>query len=496
MLQFLSPTTAILGLVLVFVVWFFTPKKPAKLPPGPPCKPIIGNLDRIKGEGNALLEHLTNLTGQYGDNGLCTLYFGHRANVFVNNYEIIKQMLNDDKYAGRPEGMFDIIFKRKGLLFTDGELWKEQRRFALSTLRDFGLGKTWLQDLILDEASELIGDLAAVDGQPINPTNYLTPSVSNVICAISYGQRFSHTDQRFRKLANLVGENVKLTARLRLVQIFPFLRHIPFSGWQEAFVALTTNMRQEVAFFRELIQDHKAHLEGELRDYIHAYLIEMDKQKTNPLSTFTEDQLEMAMLNLFGAGTETTSTTMTWAIIYLLENPDIYKKLQAEVDEVLPAGQYPTLDLRDRLPYMQAVIQEVQRMANLVPFAIRSPTEDVKIHGYEIPAGTIITPNLYAVHMDPQYFPEPQRFNPERFLDKEGNLKPKVEGFLPFSIGKRFCLGESLAKMELFIFFASLLSHFTFERASGRSFSSKKSVYGNVVNSPEYFEIIFEKRQY
>ncbi|XP_055353889.1 cytochrome P450 2C15-like isoform X2 [Paramacrobiotus metropolitanus] len=495
MLQLLSPVTVVLGLLLIVLAWIFRPKKLAKLPPSPPCTPVIGNLDRVKGEGNDMLEHLTQLTDKYGDNGMCTLYFGPRANVFVSNYEIIKQMLNDDKYAGRPAGLFDTVFKRKGILFTDGEIWKEHRRFALSTLRDFGLGKTWLQDLIIDEARELVGDLEGVNGQPINPTDYLSPSIANVVCAISYGQRFSHKDTRFRRLANLVAENFRLIAKLRLVQIFPIMRFIPFTSWRRNFLELTANQAQEIAFFRELIEDHKKHLDGELRDYIHAFLVEKDKQSSNPLSTYTEEQLEVVMLNLFGAGTETTSTTLTWAIMYLLENPNVYAKVQAEVDEYIPAGQYATLDLRDKLPYTQAVIHEVQRMANLVPFAIRCPTEDVKINGYEIPAGTIITPSLYACHMDPKYFPEPHKFNPERFLDDNGHLRSKVEGFIPFSIGKRFCLGESLARMELFIFFPSLIRHFTFKRVSGKPFDTAKSIYGNVVNTPLYFEIIFEKRQ-
>ncbi|XP_055353872.1 cytochrome P450 2C15-like [Paramacrobiotus metropolitanus] len=479
---------------LLITLWIFIrPKRSKTLPPGPPTKPLIGNMDIfLKGDGFQRLESIKKVTEEYGKDGMCTLYVGHRPNVMVSDYELIKKLTNDEKFTGRPRGMQDIHFRRKGLLFTEGELWKEQRRFALTTLRDFGMGKTWLQDLIIEEAQELINDLEAVRERPVNPNNYLTPSVANVICAISYGERFSHKDENFRRLTTLIGQNVTLAAKMQAMQVYPWLRWIPFTRLRQNYLALQKNLKDVGVFLRRLITEHKNNLEGEPRDYIHAFLLEADRQKTKPTTTFTDEQLEKAVFNLFGAGTETTSTTLTWAIIFLLENPEVYKKVQAEVDKVVPDGGFPNLEEKESMPYLQAVIQEVQRLANLVPFPIRTTTEEAQLGNYHLPAGTMVSPNLYAVHKDPKYFPNPEKFDPQRFLDEKGQIK-KVDGFFPFSIGKRFCLGESLAKMELYIFFASLLKHFNFELAPGETISSRKSIFG-IVNAPVPYKIIFKRR--
>jgi cytochrome P450 len=155
---------------------------------------------------------------------------------------------------------------------------------------------------------------------------------------------------------------------------------------------------------------------------------------------------------------------LSWAIVYLLENPAVYDKVQEEVDHVVGDGAYPTLEdkgnlpakklnfskilnfkmdseddcwtLSDRLAYTQATILEVQRLANLVPVAGRRTMEEVTLNGYTLPAGINVFPLLFAVHEDPRYFPNPLHFNPQRFLDESGTLLNKVEGFIPFSMGK------------------------------------------------------------
>jgi cytochrome P450 len=156
------------------------------------------------------------------------------------------------------------------------------------------MGKSWLQDLIIEEARELVQDLEKTKAEPVNASEYLTPSVANVICAISFGQRFRHTDATFRRLTNLIGTNIQIGAKNQLVEYFPFLRFLPFSPFRSRYQAWWTNIRQLTAFLQTLVDQHQLSLhDGEPRDYIDAFMLESEKQKNESTSSFTSELFSM-----------------------------------------------------------------------------------------------------------------------------------------------------------------------------------------------------------
>lgn len=113
-----------------------------------------------------------------------------------------------------------------------------------------------------------------------------------------------------------------------------------------------------------------------------------------------------------------------------------------------------------KMPYTEAVLHEVLRFCNIVPLGIfHATSEDAVVRGYSIPKGTTVITNLYSVHFDEKYWKDPDMFYPERFLDSNGYFTKK-EALIPFSLGRRHCLGEQLARMEMFLFFTSLLQQF------------------------------------
>nr|XP_014339116.1 PREDICTED: cytochrome P450 2J2-like [Bos mutus] len=153
-------------------------------------------------------------------------------------------------------------------------------------------------------------------------------------------------------------------------------------------------------------------------------------------------------------------------------NPEIQEKVQAEIDRVLGQSQQPSMAARESMPYTNAVIHEVLRMGNIIPLNVpREVAVDTTLAGYHLPKGTVVVTNLTALHRDPAEWATPDTFNPEHFLEN-GQFK-KRESFLPFSIGKRMCLGEQLARAELFIFFTSLLQKFTFRPPENEKLSLK-----------------------
>ena len=150
---------------------------------------------------------------------------------------------------------------------------------------------------------------------------------------------------------------------------------------------------------------------------------------------FAEDQLAIVIRDLYHAGTETVSTTLKWALVYLLNYPQVLHQVQEEIAEVLGGQTEPSMRHRARMPYTEATIMEVQRMGDLAPFGAGCcPAEDVELRGYTIPKATVVIPNLNSVHRDDKHFPEPFHFDPGRFLKEDGRLR-RVEQLIPFSKG-------------------------------------------------------------
>jgi cytochrome P450 len=166
--------------------------------------------------------------------------------------------------------------------------------------------------------------------------------------------------------------------------------------------------------------------------------------------------------DLWTGGLETVVTTIRWGLLYMIHSPDIQRKIHDELDEKI--GQR-TLELIDRqqTPYLHATLDELQRIVNVLPWNIpHSVNRDITVCGQKIKSGLTIMPQIGCVHFDKRLFPDPERFDPTRFLDKAGRYSSSTT-FMPFGAGKRACLGESLARMELYIVFGSLLQNFKFE---------------------------------
>ncbi|CAM4607480.1 unnamed protein product [Lepidochelys olivacea] len=212
----------------------------------------------------------------------------------------------------------------------------------------------------------------------------------------------------------------------------------------------------------------------------------LNKAKDDPTSTYDEDDMEQCIFDLFLAGTETTISTLRWALLYMVAYPNIQEKVQKEMDTLLGPSQLICYEDRKKLPYTNAVIHEIQRYCSIVLIAIpRESGKDTTLQAFLIPKGTIILPNLDSVLFDPEKWESPRQFNPSRFLDKEGNFVNR-EGFLPFSVGPRVCFGEQLARSKLFIIFTNLLRAFKFTLPKGVKEISTKLVLGSTVQPQPY----------
>uniref|UniRef100_A0A672IPH9 Cytochrome P450, family 2, subfamily N, polypeptide 13 n=1 Tax=Salarias fasciatus TaxID=181472 RepID=A0A672IPH9_SALFA len=401
---------------------------------------------------------------------------GNQKMVFVCGYKMVKEAIvsQADNFVDRPySALFERIKKWSltssylcvdGLFVSNGEQWKRQRRFALSTLRSFGLGKNNMEQCICQELQVLQEEIEKEKG-------LFNKAVSNIICQLVMGKRFDYSDHNFQLMLKYLSEAVQLEGSIwgLLYDSLPgLMKHLP--GPHNNIFSNYGALRN---FIGEEVKRHKQDLDhNNPRDYIDAFIIEMKNHKQSDLG-FSEANLTLCSLDLFLAGTETTATTLLWALVYLIRNPDVQGGWHEEIDRVIGQTRHPTMADRPNMPYTDAVIHEIQRIGNIVPLnGLRRAAQDTTLGGYYIPKGTSLMPMLTSVLFDETQWETPDTFNPGHFLNAEGKFV-KPEAFLPFSAGKRVCLGESLAKMELFLFLVGLLQKFSFSVPDGVELSTE-----------------------
>ncbi|KAM4840194.1 cytochrome P450 2C21-like isoform X2 [Urocitellus parryii] len=388
-----------LSCLILFSLWNRRHAK-GKLPPGPTPLPIIGNILQLNIKN--IDKSLSTLAKDYGP--VFTVHFGMKPTVVLYGYEVVKEALIDraEEFSGRGSyPVIDHILQGLGIAFSNGDIWKQTRRFSLTVLRNMGMGKKTIEDRIKEEALCLIDELIKTNGSPCDPTFLLTCVPCNVIASVIFLNRFDYGDKKFHSLIHYFHENFRLVS----------------TPWIQ--------------------------------------------EKHNKQSDFTMENLIFTIWDLFSAGTETTSTTMKYGLLLLLKHPEVSAKVQEEIDRVIGRDRSPCMQDRSRMPYTDAVLHEIQRYINLLPINLpHNVIQDVKFREYIFPKGTEIMVSLTSLLYDEKEFPNPQKFDPGHFLDESGNFK-KSDHFMAFSAGKRVCVGEGLARMELFLILTSILQHFT-----------------------------------
>ncbi|XP_054856464.1 cytochrome P450 2J2-like [Eublepharis macularius] len=481
-------------LLISFILYLFwrTGRRSKQFPPGPRPLPLIGNL--LQFDMRNPLKDFDKLAQKYGP--IFSLHMGGTLFVFVHGFPLVKEVLvtRGTEFAGRPQNpVIEVITKRKGIISVPyGQVWKEQRRFSLMVLRNFGLGKRSVEERILDEATVLMQSFEENMREPFDPFCFIDNAVTNIISNFLFGKRFGYDDHSLRNILDLVHQNMKLAAGLwaQLYNAVPLVRGLPLPHQ-----TILNNAVKVMAFFSKELEEHKATLvSGEHRDYIDAYLEEMQKPE-NKGSSFEEEGLFIILSDLFIAGSETTSSTLLWALLYMMTFPEVQEKCQAELDAVLGNNSDIKYEDRDKLPYTNAVIHEIQRFANVVPLGVaHAPIKDMQLWGYTIPKEASVITNLISVHRDQSQWKYPYEFNPSNFLNEKGEFV-KSEAFLAFSAGPRGCLGVSLARMELFLFFTSILRKFKLVWPDGSKVPDLTASYGITLSPPAFKMAIKCRRQ-
>ncbi|XP_073530127.1 cytochrome P450 2K1-like [Phyllobates terribilis] len=445
-------------LILKSLMLWISEAPSGNFPPGPWALPVIGNLHMINIKRPN--ETYMKLAKKYGP--VYSIQMGTVKMVVLSGYETVKSALVDyaDEFAERAHiRIFEEINQGWGIPFSHGENWKAMRRFTLSKLRDFGMGKRTIEDRIIEECGFLIRKLESLEGKPTDLTIKTNFAIGNIIISIILGHRLNYEDPALFKVMTIIDENMRLlgSSSIALYNVLPGFQYV--SGTH---TKIMKNIEKLHSYFNDkFVECLKTLDKDDQRGYIDAFLIKQQEEKLDPNTYFHENNLLSILVTLFMAGTDTTSSTIRWAITFMVQKTEIQKRVHDEIDKVIGLA-VPRIDHRKDMPYTNAVIHETQRFANILPMNLpRETTRDVFFQGYNIPKGTHIIPLLESVLHDGTQFEKPRSFYPEHFLDSEGQFV-KRPAFMPFSTGRRVCAGETLAKMELFLFFTNLMQKFSF----------------------------------
>ncbi|KAM3834563.1 cytochrome P450 2J5-like isoform 2-T3 [Vipera latastei] len=454
-------------LLLVLLILFFLKQLWTRrhLPPGPLALPLIGTLWTVGFwlHEDFYLKHVK----QYGN--VHSTWVGSYLVVVLSGFKTVKEGMTSflEEFADRADEPFSVkLGGKKGIIFSNGPTWKQQRHIAITSLRKLGLGKKSVEHQIEDTAQTLMERFREKKGQPFDPSLLMLNAVCNVICALSCGHQFAPEDENFQKLTEALTFFFNFTGGFYHViyDLFPRLMNYLPGPHKKALASVDSIL----TFAKQEIEKHKeSHCLHEPQDFIDYYLLQMEKSRNDPNSTYNEENLAHCVFDFFAAGTETTFATLKWALLLLTNHPDIQEKVQKEIEDVFGISGSISYQDRKKLPYTNAVIHEMLRVKYIFLLGIpRQSTKDVKMRGYHIPKGSFVFPDLRSVLLDPEQWETPKEFNPNHFLDKDGQFIEREE-FLPFGIGQRVCVGELLTRVETFMFLTSLLRAFSFRLPEG-----------------------------
>uniref|UniRef100_A0A673K071 Cytochrome P450 2G1-like n=1 Tax=Sinocyclocheilus rhinocerous TaxID=307959 RepID=A0A673K071_9TELE len=457
-MEFSSSLVLVLVLAVLMLVWWKRNASGLSLPPGPLALPLIGNLPIM--DKRAPFKSFMQWSKTYGP--VMTVYLGPQRMVVLVGYGTVKEALVDqaEHFTGRAPIPFLIkVLRGYGLAISNGDRWRQLRRFTLTTLRDFGMGRKRMEQWIQEESRHLLESFEETKSTPVDPAFFLSRAVSNVICSLVFGQRFDYEDKNFLHLLQIISRLVRFISspQGQLYNVFPKLMQL-LPGRHHA---MFKEIEVIKAFVLKKIKEHEQNLDfGDQKDFIDCFLIKLKQEKHNPDTEFHKDNMLGTVLNLFIAGTETTSTTLRYALMLLIKHPHIQGIVQ---EDIIGQNRIPTMDDRKSLPFTDAVIHEVQRYLDIVPLNVpHYATRDISFRGYIIPK---VRMNTYRSFILSCIF-----------------------------AGKRSCVGESLARMELFLFIVSLLQKFSFSSPKGPDGVDTSPELSSFGNMPRFYDLIASPR--
>ncbi|KAI3991534.1 hypothetical protein MKX01_017153 [Papaver californicum] len=480
----------------VAIVIYFLPKirqilvlKRNKLPypPGPKPWPVIGNLPHL---GMAVHQSLAAMVKTYGP--IIYLRLGSVDVVVACSASIASQFLktHDSNFSSRPpnSGAKHIAYNYQDLVFAPyGRRWRTFRKICAVHLFS-GKALDEFQYVREEEVAVLTKALAQSSknskGSPVKLSDLLTVCITNALARVLLGTRVcgdgeGYADKKSQDFKEMIAEIMVLSGVFNIGDFIPCLEWLDLQG----VASKMKNIHQRFdAFLTKIIDDHnkinttsnegKGNGSSKHSDFL-SKLISSKDDVDGQEWKLTDTDIKALLLNLFTAGTDTSTSTVEWTLAELIRHPNILAQAQQELDSVVGKNRLVSESDLSQLPFLQAVIKEAFRLHPSTPLSLpRVSAEDCEIYGYFIPKNTTLLTNVWAIARDPSMWPDPLKFKPERFLpgNEKANVDIKGNDFeiIPFGAGRRICAGLSLGLRMVQFMTASLIHGFNWELPEGQ----------------------------
>ncbi|KZT12936.1 cytochrome P450 [Laetiporus sulphureus 93-53] len=480
---------AALVLIAIVIVYpgYLSPRHALPLPPGPPRLPIIGNAHQVPFDLQE--EIFAQWARQYGD--VLYLRILQKEIIVLNSLRAARDLLEKRGfiYSDRPRFVMycELIysFHPNISLMSYGDRWRRHRKWYQSSFQARASLNSF-QPLQAREAKVLLQSMLKTPEEFIA---HIHRFAGAVLLEIAYG----YLDEAYVDMAAEVSAGIFETggAGSTTVDFFPILKYLPTwmpgAGFKRNALkiqAMGEHVRN-VAFSK--VKEDMA--SGTAKPSFVKNILEEIAEPT------ADDEFELkgAASLLYGGGTDTTVTTITAFVLAMVRNPEVLAKAQAEMDAVVGNTRLPNFGDRASLPYLECVLKEVYRWSAAVPLSLpHRLMEDDEYHGYHMPGGAMVVPNIWAMTRDEEMFPDPESFRPERFEKPRGDENDPVDPrVIIFGFGRRVCPGRLLADASVWLAFASMLATLSIHRAhdsSGREIMPPADFVPGAVKHPKPFK--------
>merc|ERR1712064_153227 len=366
----LTPMTLLIVVIVLLITRHFLKEWKYYQLPSPGLQlPIIGHLYLLMG-GKAAegpVNAMWDLYKKYQKNGMMFLRLFKMNMMLVGDYDTLKEIYNNPNVQGRLAGTGmewqtreERMLKSKeipGVILSEGRTWVEQRRFTLRTLRDFGFGKQGMEEMIQEEVDMFKALINKSNGEPFDFMNKLNLPILNALWRVTVGERFEYDNPRLLSIVRRLTEAFEIFGNpsQALLIAYPWLAKIIPSFFD---MDHTDKVFMDVIdLMTENIMKHKETLDpNEPRDFTDMMLIEIEQTTDKTSSMYGQlgmDNLKVTLFDLFLAGSETISTTLTWAALYMVRYPEVQRKVQEELDEVVGLHRMPSMKDKPELPYTE-----------------------------------------------------------------------------------------------------------------------------------------------
>ncbi|XP_061194482.1 steroid 17-alpha-hydroxylase/17,20 lyase-like [Saccostrea echinata] len=492
----LNTQTILASLSIGLLVYYVIRRIRYRLPPGPWCIPLVGHYQIYSSV--EIHKKVAELSKKYGP--VVRLSFGYNTWIFLNENDVVIEALVKKKadFAGRPKFSSDDAFSDGGrdiVFSTYSPTWKLHRKIAGKALRHYLQGDL-LENMIQDNMDKFLNKMAQ-EKEPFAFKNYVDLMVFHQLYTICFGEKRPIDDPEVKALLTLDEELITYLGAGFLEDLFPYLKDIlPTAKWKKFLIMLDQLSDVLRAKYKEHVDTFEP---GVNRDFIDSLLMARQEAKNegdeSALEKLDDRHLIQTISDIFLAGVDTTRFTMDWFIYFMTRFPELETKCQEEIDRVV-GSEHPSMKHRNNLDYTEACLFETLRLGGVAGLGVPHMTMcDSQVGGYDIPKGTTVIINHWALHHDPKFFKDPEKFDPYRYLDENGKMKPsRPDSWLPFSAGRRVCLGETVAKPELLLMCANLLQRFEIRLPIGVKPNPNFRQLGFGTELPPEYKIIVRER--